>query len=89
MDDFHVTTRDLEGIVPQLRMTRGVRVAVFAYETPAGDIKVSLRSDDSFNVNELATFFGGGGHVRASGLNMPGTLDDCIQKLLAEIEKRL
>ena len=89
MDDFHVTTRDLEGIVPQLRMTRGVRVAVFAYETPAGDIKVSLRSDDSFNVNELATLFGGGGHVRASGLNMPGTLDDCIQKLLAEIEKRL
>ena len=89
MDDFHVTTRDLEGIVPQLRMTRGVRVAVFAYETPSGDIKVSLRSDDSFNVNELATFFGGGGHVRASGLNMPGTLDDCIQKLLAEIEKRL
>ena len=89
MDDFHVTTRDLEGIIPQLRMTRGVRVAVFAYETPAGDIKVSLRSDNSFNVNELATLFGGGGHVRASGLNMPGTLDDCIQKLLAEIEKRL
>ena len=89
MDDFHVTTRDLEGIVPQLRMTRGVRVAVFAYETPAGDIKVSLRSDDSFNVNELATLFGGGGHARASGLYMPGTLDDCIQKLLAEIEKRL
>ncbi|MBO4835608.1 MAG: bifunctional oligoribonuclease/PAP phosphatase NrnA [Lachnospiraceae bacterium] len=89
MEDFHVTTRDLEGIVPQLRMTRGVRVAVFAYETPAGDIKVSLRSDNTFNVNELATLFGGGGHVRASGLNMPGTLDDCIQKLLAEIEKRL
>ena len=89
MDDFHVTTRDLEGIIPQLRMTRGVRVAVFAYETPAGDIKVSLRSDNSFNVNELATLFGGGGHVRASGLNMPGTLDNCIQKLLAEIEKRL
>ena len=89
MDDFHATTRDLEGIVPQLRMTRGVVVAVFAYETPAGGIKVSLRSNDTFNVNELATLFGGGGHVRASGLNMNGTLDDCIQTLLAEIEKRL
>ena len=83
MDDFHATTRDLEGIVPQLRMTRGVVVAVFAYETPAGGIKVSLRSNDTFNVNELATLFGGGGHVRASGLNMNGTLDDCIQTLLA------
>ena len=31
LEDFHVTTRDLEGIVPQLRLTRGVEVAVFAY----------------------------------------------------------
>lgn len=89
MEDFHVTTRDLEGIVPQLRLTRGVVVAIFAYETPAGDIKVSFRSNDPFDVNEVAALFGGGGHVRASGLNMQGTLDECIQTLLAEVEKRL
>lgn len=89
MEEFHVTTRDLEGIVPQLRLTRGVVVAVFAYETTAGDIKISLRSNDPFDVNEVAALFGGGGHVRASGLNMPGPIDDCIRKLVAEIEKRL
>ena len=89
MEDFHVTSRELEGIVPQLRMTRGVIVAVFAYETPAGDIKVSLRSIDPFDVNEIASLFGGGGHARASGLNMTGTLEDCISRLLAEIGKRL
>lgn len=89
MEDFHVTTRDLEGIVPQLRLTRGVEVAVFAYETNAGDIKVSFRSNDPFDVNEVAALFGGGGHVRAAGANMPGPLDDCIRTLLIEIEKRL
>ena len=89
LEDFHVTTRDLEGIVPQLRLTRGVEVAVFAYETPAGDIKVSFRSNDPFDVNEVAALFGGGGHVRAAGLNMQGPLDDCIQTLLTEIKKRL
>lgn len=89
LEDFHVTTRDLEGIVPQLRLTRGVEVAVFAYETPAGDIKVSFRSNDPFDVNEVAALFGGGGHVRAAGLNMQGTLDECMQTLLTEIEKRL
>ncbi|MDO4207266.1 MAG: bifunctional oligoribonuclease/PAP phosphatase NrnA [Lachnospiraceae bacterium] len=89
LEDFHVTTRDLEGIVPQLRLTRGVEVAIFAYETTAGDIKVSFRSNDPFDVNEVAALFGGGGHVRAAGANMPGPLEDCIQTLLIEIEKRL
>ena len=89
MEDFRVTTRDLEGIVPQLRLTRGVEVAVFAYETPQGDVKISLRSNDPFDVNEVAALFGGGGHVRASGLNMSGKIDDCIRTLVAEIEKRL
>lgn len=89
LEDFHVTTRDLEGIVPQLRLTRGVEVAVFAYETPDGDVKISLRSNDPFDVNEVAALFGGGGHVRASGLMMPAPMDESIQKLVAEIEKRL
>ena len=89
MEDFHVTSRDLEGIVPQLRLTRGVEVAVFAYETNQKDIKISLRSNESFDVNAVASFFGGGGHIRASGLNMPGPLDMALQTLLTEIEKRL
>ncbi len=89
MEEFHVSSKELEGIVPQLRLTRGVLVAVFAYETPAGDIKVSLRSNDPFDVNEIACMFGGGGHIRAAGLNMAGKLEDCIEKLVVEIEKRI
>ena len=89
MEEFNVSSRELEGIVPQLRLTRGVIVAVFGYETPEGGIKVSLRSNDPFNVNEVAQLFNGGGHVRASGLTMTGELDACIATLVAEIEKRL
>ncbi len=89
MQDFNVSSKELEGIVPQLRLTQGVLVAIFAYETPAGDIKVSLRSNDPFDVNEIACMFGGGGHIRAAGLNMQGKLEDCIEKILVEIEKRI
>lgn len=89
MEEFNVSSRELEGIVPQLRLTRGVMVAIFAYETPNGDIKISLRSNDPFDVNAVAQIFGGGGHVRASGCNMNGSLDECIETLVSEIEKRL
>ena len=89
INEFGVSSKELEGIVPQLRLTKGVLVAVFLYETPAGDIKVSFRSNDPFDVNEIAREFGGGGHIRASGTNMTGTLEDCMERILAEIGKKL
>lgn len=89
MKEFGVSSKELEGIVAQLRLTKGVLVAVFLYETPAGDIKVSLRSNDPFDVNAIALQFGGGGHVRASGANIKGTLEECLTSLLAAIEEQM
>lgn len=89
MQDFDVTSKELDGIVPQLRLTKGVIVAVFSYETLAGDIKFSLRSIDPFDVNKVASAFGGGGHVRASGCTLQGTLEDTMPKVLTEIAKYL
>lgn len=89
MRDFGVTSKELDGIVPQLRLTKGVLVAVFSYETLSGEIKFSLRSIDPFDVNKVANAFGGGGHVRASGCTLSGTLEDTMPKVLAEIAKYL
>lgn len=44
MTFFGVTSADLDGIVSQLRMTEGVEVAIFLYETGNLEYKVSLRS---------------------------------------------
>ena len=33
MDFFGVTTTDLDGIVSQMKQTKGVEVAIFLYET--------------------------------------------------------
>lgn len=89
MQEFGVTSKELEGIVAQLRLTKDVLVAVFLYENAAGNVKVSLRSEAPFDVNEIAVQFGGGGHVRASGANINGTLDECLAKLLEAIGKKL
>lgn len=89
MEEFGVSSKELEGIVAQLRLTKDVLVAAFLYETPVGDIKLSLRSNDPFDVNEIAVGFGGGGHIRASGANLKGSLEDAISAVLSEIGKRL
>ncbi|MCD7709176.1 MAG: bifunctional oligoribonuclease/PAP phosphatase NrnA [Clostridiales bacterium] len=87
MKDFGVLPKHLEGIVNQLRVTKDVLVAVFIYEAKPQEYKVSLRANGDFDVASVAVRFGGGGHVKASGCSMNGCLEECVDKILAEIEK--
>ena len=86
---FGVTPIDLDGIVSQLKMTDGVEVAIFLYETGNLEYKVSLRSRDTVDVSEVASYFGGGGHVRAAGVTMKGTFHDIVNNLTLHIEHQL
>ncbi|MBQ9814143.1 MAG: bifunctional oligoribonuclease/PAP phosphatase NrnA [Lachnospiraceae bacterium] len=89
MKEFGVTQKDLDGIVPQLRLTRGVLCAFFMYELGPGEYKCSLRSTGNFDVNKIAVKYGGGGHVRASGFNISGEVQDCIDRVMADIKEQL
>ena len=63
MEFYGVTGRELGGIVEQLRLTDGVEVAIFLYQTGEEEYKVSLRSKKKIDVAAIATQFGGGGHT--------------------------
>lgn len=89
MDFYGAVPKDLDGIVNQLRITRGVEVAVFLYETEKLTYKVSLRSCGKVDVSRIATWFGGGGHVRAAGCTMNGTVRDIMDQLSIEIAKQI
>lgn len=89
MEFYEATPQDFEGIVNQLQMTKGVDVAIFMYETGTLEHKVSMRSNGKVNVAEIASYFGGGGHVRAAGCNMNGTYHDVLNNLSAHIERQL
>ena len=88
--DFHgVTPKDLEGIVSQLRVTKGVEVAILLYETAPQEYKVSLRATGDVDVSKVAGFFGGGGHKKAAGVTMKGTVHDIINNLAEQIDLQL
>ena len=89
LDFYGAGPQDLEGIVSQLRSIKGVECAVFLYETGVQEYKVSLRSGENVDVARIASFFGGGGHVRAAGCTMNGTAHDVINNLSLHIEKQL
>lgn len=90
MMDFHgVNPKDLEGIVSQLRMTKGVEVAILLYETAPREYKVSLRASGDVDVSRVAQYFGGGGHKKAAGVTMKGTVHDVINNLAGQIHLQL
>lgn len=89
MEFYGAGPKDLDGIVNQLRITKGVEVAIFLYETDTLTYKVSLRSCGTVDVARVAAFFGGGGHVRAAGCTMTGTFHDVINNLSGQIAKQM
>ena len=89
MEFYGVTPKEMGGVVEQLRLTAGVDCAIFMYETEHMEYKVSLRSKKYVDCNAVAGYFGGGGHVRAAGCTMRGTVHDVVNNILIHIEKQL
>lgn len=88
MEFYGVTGRELGGIVEQLRLTDGIEVAIFLYQTGEEEYKVSLRSKKKIDVAAIATQFGGGGHVRAAGYTAKGSVYQIINSIGELIEKQ-
>jgi phosphoesterase RecJ-like protein len=88
MKFYNITGRDLGGIVEQLRLTDGVEVAIFMYETDDNEFKVSMRSKNVIDVAKIAMEYGGGGHVRAAGFTGKGDIHTIINSIGEKIEEQ-
>ena len=89
MDFYGVTTKDLDSVVAQLRNIEGIEVAIFMYQIGEMKYKVSMRSQDLVDVSVIASYFGGGGHVRAAGFDTVGDVHDIINNISEQIEKQM
>jgi len=74
---------EVEGFVDKLRELGGVEIIAMFRETPQGGTRVSLRAKHDLDVGSLAARFGGGGHRRASGINLDAPLASAVPLILA------
>ena len=75
-EEYGLKSEDLEGLAEHPRSVGGTRMAIFFRDLGHGRVKVSFRSTGDINVNEFARKFAGGGHARAAGALIPGTLEE-------------
>lgn len=87
-EKVHAENGDYEGIVNEGRNIEGVEVSIFLHEIDSG-MKASLRSNDYVNVSDVCLMFGGGGHAKAAGATMQGSIRDIKEKILKEVKRQL
>ena len=82
MTEFEASSEDLEGLIDYARDIENTEVALLFRETVEGGTKVSLRSNGIVDVNAIARQFGGGGHIKASGILMGAGLESARTQVL-------
>jgi len=89
LERLGATADDLDGIVEVPRSITGVRMALLFREIAAGRVKVSLRSVGTVDVAAFSRPYGGGGHTKASGLSLEGSIAEVQATVLAAAREYL
>lgn len=89
MVHFQANASDFTGVINRLKAVRGTDCAVFMYEIEPEYYKISLRTSEKLDATKVTAVFGGGGHMRAAGCSIKGTLAEVTNKLIVEIGRQL
>lgn len=82
---------DHEGLVNIGRNLDGIEVSIFIRQNEENkdEYRVSMRTNGDINASDICLMFGGGGHPRAAGATVEGTVEEVKEKLMKEIKKVL
>ena len=80
---------DTEGFIDYPRNIVGVEVAIMYKPLPEKEaVKISFRSR-RLNVSDLSRSMGGGGHARAAGCTLKGSMEEVKEKVLPRVVEAL
>jgi phosphoesterase RecJ-like protein len=80
-----------EGIITQYAFTEGTKVAALFKEISATEVKVSFRTRGAIDVGRFAKKMSpqGGGHQRAAGCTLKGTIEEVQTLVISMLQKEL
>ncbi len=80
---------EFEGLTSITLQVEGVKIGILIKQKSEDSYKVSVRTTDDVDACEFCKQFGGGGHIRAAGCELQGTLKQVKQRLLLAVEGAL
>ncbi|MBQ2580834.1 MAG: bifunctional oligoribonuclease/PAP phosphatase NrnA [Ruminococcus sp.] len=82
MAECGVDQSEFDGLASIPLSVEGVEIGITVKERHTDYYKISVRTTDKLNASEFCKQFGGGGHIRAAGCEIRGTLEEVESKLL-------
>lgn len=80
--EHKVDESDLEGITNFMNNLSEGKAALILKELPEGKVKGSFRATrDDMDVSAIAKALGGGGHKKAAGFTVSGSIDEALKKI--------
>jgi len=90
LEETNAHVNDTENLINIPLMVKTVEASILIIEPrDFGPVRVSLRSKGQIDVSKFAEQFGGGGHARASGLKIEGTVQEAHDKVVAAMLGRM
>jgi phosphoesterase RecJ-like protein len=89
LERYAVRAEELDGLAEHPRSVAGTKMAIFFRDLGHGQVKVSFRSTGEVDVNRFARRFGGGGHAKAAGALISGSLDEVRERVIAAARRYL
>ena len=87
MKELSIEKDDTDGAAEMLLKIEGMEISLFVREEEDGSLKGSFRANDKYNVNKIASIFGGGGHIKAAGFKTNLSFEEILEKTYQELEK--
>ena len=87
--DYKVEPEETDFLIDVVRLVKESTVALLIKEQEDGSFKGSLRSRGDIDVQKIASIFGGGGHVAASGFSSNQSPEFILEKIEHEIRKSI
>jgi phosphoesterase RecJ-like protein len=82
LERYGVNTEDLDGLVEHPRSIANTRMALFFRDLGHGRVKISFRSTGDVDVQRFAKRYDGGGHAKASGAMITGSLESVREEVV-------
>lgn len=92
LSDYEATATtgtDSEGLINELIDLDSVKVAYALSQVRDRNYKLSIRTKGNIDASEMASLFGGGGHLNASGCRINGYYEDIIERLVKIARDRI
>ncbi|MGC9372431.1 MAG: DHH family phosphoesterase [Thermovirgaceae bacterium] len=80
------TREDTEHLVNELLQLKGIKIAFLLVEED-GFVRVSIRTKAPYSARDLASLWGGGGHIRAAGCKIESGLEEALETVIRKVEE--